>query len=102
MHSDAALTPVALAIGYLVRYGVPLACAAIVIDAGRRPADSISLRARSAWIATSLALLVTLVAGFIFPGVTALRLVAVASLPLMLVLGTAYLLRVVFVRSTER
>jgi hypothetical protein len=101
VHTDAALTPVAIAIGYLVRYGVPVVCAAIAIDAARRPASALSPRARTTWVTVSLALLVALVAGFIFPGVPALRLVAVASFPLSLVLGVAYLLTVVFPRSTE-
>lgn len=100
MHSDAALSTFATALGYAVRFGVPLVCAAIAIDAARRPAGSMSRRARPTWIALPIALLVTLVAGFILPGVPALQLVAVASLPFALVMGFAYLLSVVFVRST--
>ena len=96
MHGDAALSPFATALGYLVRFGVPLVCAAIAIDAGRRSAGSISSRARTTWIALALALLVTLVAGFVFPAAPVLRLAAVASLPLSLVLGVTYLLSVVF------
>ena len=101
MHDDAALTALAIAMGYLVRYGVPLLCAAIAVDAARRPASTIGARRRMVWIALPLALLVTLVAGFIVPGVTALRLAAVASLPLVVVLGAAYLLSVVYARSSE-
>jgi FtsH-binding integral membrane protein len=96
VHTDVALTPVAIAIGYLVRYGVPIVCAAIAIDAARRPASVLSRRTRATWIAASLALLVTLVAGFVLPAVPVLRLAAVASLPLALVLGVVYLLTVVF------
>jgi hypothetical protein len=96
VHTDAALTPVAIAIGYLVRYGVPVVCAAIAIDAARRPANVLSRLARATWIAAPLALLVTLVAGFIAPGVPALRLAAVLSLPFALVIGMVYLLNVVF------
>ncbi|MFU8891723.1 MAG: hypothetical protein ACNA76_08790 [Anaerosomatales bacterium] len=101
MHQDAALTPLAIAMGYLVRYGVPLLCAAIAVDAARRPAAALGRRARAVWIALPLALLVTLVAGFIVPGVTVLRLAAVASLPIVVMLGAAYLLSVVFARSSE-
>jgi hypothetical protein len=99
VHGDASLSPFATALGYLVRFGVPLVCAAIAIDAGRRPAGSVSRRARITWIALPLALLVGLIAGLIAPGAAALQLLAVASLPLVLVLGVAYLLTVVFPRS---
>jgi hypothetical protein len=99
VHADASLSPFATALGYVVRFGVPLVCAAIAIDAGRRPASSMGRRARMTWIALPLALLVGLIAGLIAPGVGALQLLAVASLPLVLVLGFVYLLTVVFPRS---
>ena len=101
MHGDTSLSTFATVLGYLVRYGVPLVCAAIAIDAGRRPAGSISRRARITWIALPLALIVGLIAGLIAPGVAALQLVAVASLPLVVVLGFVYLLTVVFPRRAE-
>lgn len=96
MHGEAALTPLAVVVGYLVRYAVPVACAAMVIDAARRPAASLGRTARIVWIALPLLLLVALVIGFIAPGMLVLQLVAVVSLPLMIVIGTAYLLAVVF------
>lgn len=96
MHGEAALTPWALVVGYLVRFGVPLVCAAIVIDAARRSEPSIGHRARIVWIALPLTLLVLLVLGFIAPGVGVLRLVAVVALPVVFVMGVAYLITVVF------
>jgi hypothetical protein len=101
VHADASLSPFATALGYVVRFGVPLVCAAIVIDAGRRSAASTSRRTRITWIALPLALIVGLIAGLIAPGVAALQLLAVASLPLVVVLGFVYLLTVVFPRSAE-
>ena len=95
MHDDASLSPWVVALGYAVRYGVPLVCAIIAIDAARRPAASISRRTRIVWVALPLALLLGLVAGFIAPGVAALQLLAVAALPLALVMIVAYLLAVV-------
>jgi hypothetical protein len=100
VHGDAALTPIAIVLGYVVRYVVPIACAVIAVDAARRPAADLTRRARVTWIALPLALLLTLLAGFIAPGVTVLRLAAVASLPFMLVMGAVYLLSVVFPRSS--
>mgnify|MGYP001059930260 CR=1 FL=1 len=99
MHGDAALTPVALVAGYLVRYGVPLVCAVIAIDAARRPAAALGARRRIVWIVLPVALLAGLVAGFVAPGVAGLQLLAVAALPLAVVMSIVYLLTVVANRS---
>ncbi len=96
MHGDVALTPVALWAGLLLRFGVPVVCAVIIVDAARRPVDSFGRASRAVWIALGLAILVTLVVAFVLPDVIALRFFAVLALPLTLALGAAYLLAVVF------
>jgi len=96
VHDDASLTPWAVALGYFVRFAVPIACAAIAVDAARRPAGSLSRARRIVWVALPVALLLGLVAGFVFPGVTAFRLLAVVVIPVVPLLVAAYLLTVVY------
>ncbi len=100
MHADASLTPWAVVLGYFVRFAVPLACAAIAIDAARRPAGSIPRRRRVVWVALPVVLLLGLAGGFIAPGVAVFQLIAVASIPLALVMIPAYLLTVVYPRPS--
>jgi len=99
VHGEVALTPLAVWIGLLVRFGVPMACAAIAIDVLRRPPASIGRRARVFWVVVPLAVLVSLLAGFLLPSVVALRYFAVLAVPFTLVIGVAYLLSVVFARE---
>ena len=98
MHGEATLTPLAVWTGLLVRFGVPVVCAAIAIDALRRPPGSLGRRARVWWAAVSTLVLAALLTGFLFPSVVALRYFAVLAVPLTLVIGVAYLLSVVFAR----
>ncbi len=98
MHGEAALTPLALWMGAFVRFGVPVLCAAIAIDALRRPAGSLGRRERVLWAGTSAFFLAALLIGFLFPSVVALRYFAVLAVPLTLVLAVSYLLSVVFAR----
>ena len=96
MHGDISLTPFAVALGYFMRFGVPLVCAVIAIDAGRRRPDVIGERARVVWITLSLTVLAGHVAGLIWPDAAAFGLLTVVSVPLVLVMVPAYLLAVVF------
>lgn len=100
MRGEAALTPLAVWAGLFLRFGVPLVCAVIVIDALRRPAGSLGRRARALWAGTSTFILAALLIGFVFPSVVPLRYFAVLAVPLTLVLAVAYLLSVVFARPS--
>ena len=96
MHGEATLTPAVVLVAWLLRIGVPLVCAVIAVDAARRPEEAFGRVPRKAWIGIALAILLALVAAFIWPGVAALRVLALLALPLTFALGVAYLFSVVF------
>lgn len=96
MQGEMALTPFAVALGYFMTFVVPLVCAVIAVDAGRRRPDAMGGRARTVWIVLALTVLAGHVAGLIWPDVAAFGLLTVASVLLVLVMVPAYLLAVVF------
>ncbi len=99
MHDSVALTPFALLVGVLVRYGVPIVAAALAVDAARRPLSAFGRFGRTPWVVAPVALLLALVAGFLAPGTVVLRFVAIGALPLLIAYSVVYLLRVVFPRA---
>lgn len=99
MHDSITLTPFALLIGVLVRYGVPIVSAVLAVDAARRPISAFGRFGRTPWIVAPVALLLALLAGFLAPGTVALHFVAIGALPLLIAYSVVYLLRVVFPRT---
>ncbi len=96
MHDSVTLTPFALIGGFLVRYGVPVACAVLAVDAARRPQSAYGRLGRAPWMVFPVLLLLAMVVGFIAPGTVALHFVAVGALPMLIAYTIVYLLRVVF------
>ena len=101
MHDNVTLTPFALYAGFLVRYGVPVACAVLAVDAARRPVSAYGRFGRTPWVVAPVALLLALVAGFLVPGTAALHFVAIGALPAVIVYAFVYGFRVVFPRPVD-
>lgn len=99
MHESVTLTPFAIAAGHLVRYGVPVACAVLAVDAARRPQSAYGRFGRTPWVLAPVLLLLALVAGFVAPGTVALHFVAIGALPAVIIYGFIYGFRVVFPRA---
>lgn len=96
MHGEVPLSLFLILLGFAVRYAVPLACAAIALDAARRPLAAFGSQGRTPWVAIPLSILVLLIIGFIVPSPGPLGLFAIAAVPVTSVLGVAYLFKVVF------